>query len=108
MSEHAQALMISTRVHAIFGYTLMLAGVTRIIEISFIVPKYSPEAPVVQDDSHSEHTLNDGSSSTTTSAQAVKTFRHLPPYVRACISVDVRLCTYSSLSLFSFLSLLGT
>lgn len=86
MSDHAQALMISTRVHAIFGYTLMLAGVTRIIEISFIVPKYTPEppAPAVQDDNHSEHTLNDGNNSNAhgTGAQAVKTFRHLPPYVR--------------------------
>ncbi|KAK7686340.1 hypothetical protein QCA50_010564 [Cerrena zonata] len=79
MSDHAQALMISTRVHAIFGYTLMLAGVTRIIEVSFIVPKYTPEVPAVQDD-HSEHTLNDGSNSAG-GAQAVKTFRHLPPYL---------------------------
>ncbi|CAL1714425.1 unnamed protein product [Somion occarium] len=79
MSEHAQALMISTRVHAVFGYTLMLAGVTRIIEISFIVPKYhSLETPAVADDNHSEHTLAEGTSSI---AQAVKTFRHLPPFL---------------------------
>lgn len=76
MSEHAQALMISTKVHATFGNTLMLAGVTRIIEICFIVPRYTPEP--TGDDAHSEHTLADGSSAAAT-AQAVKTFRHLPP-----------------------------
>ncbi len=37
MSGHAQALHLSTEVHKMFGYTLMLAGLTRIIEISFIL-----------------------------------------------------------------------
>lgn len=37
MAGHAQDLDISTHVHATFGYTLMAAGVTRIIEISFIL-----------------------------------------------------------------------
>jgi hypothetical protein len=37
MSSHAQDLMISTMIHAVFGYTLMGAGVTRIIEISFVL-----------------------------------------------------------------------
>lgn len=37
MSAHPQHLMVSTKVHSIFGYTLMAAGLTRIIEISFIL-----------------------------------------------------------------------
>ncbi|KAH0538755.1 hypothetical protein FGG08_004709 [Glutinoglossum americanum] len=37
MSAHPQHLMVSTMVHAIFGYTLMAAGLTRIIEISFVL-----------------------------------------------------------------------
>ncbi|RJE26019.1 integral membrane protein [Aspergillus sclerotialis] len=37
MSGHPQHLEISTMIHAIFGYTLMAAGLTRIIEISFVL-----------------------------------------------------------------------
>ncbi|KAE8220908.1 hypothetical protein CF319_g5637 [Tilletia indica] len=37
MSGHAQALMISTMVHALFGYVLMAAGLARIIEICFVL-----------------------------------------------------------------------
>ncbi|PYH88447.1 hypothetical protein BO71DRAFT_403848 [Aspergillus ellipticus CBS 707.79] len=37
MSAHPQNLMISTMIHSIFGYTLMAAGITRIIEISFVL-----------------------------------------------------------------------
>jgi len=37
MSAHPQALPISNMVHQVFGYTLMAAGVTRIIEISFVL-----------------------------------------------------------------------
>jgi hypothetical protein len=37
MSAHPQELMISTMIHSIFGYTLMAAGLTRIIEISFVL-----------------------------------------------------------------------
>ncbi|RAL10078.1 Ytp1 family protein [Aspergillus homomorphus CBS 101889] len=37
MSAHPQHLMISTMIHTIFGYTLMAAGFTRIIEISFVL-----------------------------------------------------------------------
>ncbi|KZO89921.1 putative membrane protein [Calocera viscosa TUFC12733] len=36
-SGHAQALMLSTNVHAVFGITLMSAGVARIIEIVFVL-----------------------------------------------------------------------
>ncbi|KAL2015728.1 hypothetical protein VTK56DRAFT_4899 [Thermocarpiscus australiensis] len=37
MSAHPQELMISAMTHRIFGYTLMGAGLTRIIEISFVL-----------------------------------------------------------------------
>ncbi|KAL4942133.1 hypothetical protein BDV06DRAFT_192973 [Aspergillus oleicola] len=37
MSGHPQHSMISTMIHTIFGYTLMGAGLTRIIEISFVL-----------------------------------------------------------------------
>ena len=37
MSAHPQHLEISTMIHTIFGYTLMAAGLTRIIEISFVL-----------------------------------------------------------------------
>lgn len=37
MSAHPQHLPLSTMVHTAFGYTLMAAGLTRIIEISFVL-----------------------------------------------------------------------
>lgn len=37
MSAHPQELMLSTMVHTIFGYSLMAAGFSRIIEISFVL-----------------------------------------------------------------------
>lgn len=37
MSAHPQDLPLSTMVHTVFGYTLMAAGASRIIEISFLL-----------------------------------------------------------------------
>jgi hypothetical protein len=37
MSAHPQELHVSAATHSMFGYTLMAAGVTRIIEIAFIL-----------------------------------------------------------------------
>ncbi|CAN3358479.1 hypothetical protein DICA1_E29976 [Diutina catenulata] len=37
MSEHVQHSVISTKVHLVFGMALMLAGLTRIIETSFLL-----------------------------------------------------------------------
>ncbi|KAI6810000.1 hypothetical protein KC332_g13707 [Hortaea werneckii] len=37
MSAHPQTLELSTHVHSVFGYTLMAAGLTRLIEISFVL-----------------------------------------------------------------------
>ncbi|KAG5641294.1 hypothetical protein DXG03_005558 [Asterophora parasitica] len=66
----------------------MLAGFTRIIEICFFVPKFSPEA---DDDATSDHTLAvrsprfsssaDASSSESGKAAASRAFRHLPPFL---------------------------
>ncbi|KAF9446891.1 hypothetical protein P691DRAFT_803284 [Macrolepiota fuliginosa MF-IS2] len=83
MSEHAQALEISTKVHATFGHTLMLAGVTRIVEICFFAPKTTPDS---DDDNRSDHTLdatgpqNQSMESGHPSA-AARAFRHLPPFL---------------------------
>ena len=77
MSEHAQALMISTKVHATFGHTLMLAGFTRIIEICFVPTKTAAETS--DGDSHSDHTLVESGSGD--KAVSTRAFRHLPPFV---------------------------
>ncbi|KAI1002594.1 hypothetical protein K3495_g5606 [Podosphaera aphanis] len=37
MSAHPQHLPLSTMIHTVFGYTLMAAGLTRIIEVSFVL-----------------------------------------------------------------------
>ncbi|EEH36166.1 hypothetical protein PAAG_00489 [Paracoccidioides lutzii Pb01] len=37
MSSHPQHLPLSTMVHTVFGYTLMAAGATRIVEIAFVL-----------------------------------------------------------------------
>lgn len=37
MSAHPQSLEASAGVHAVFGYTLMAAGVSRIVEIAFVL-----------------------------------------------------------------------
>ena len=85
MSEHAQALMLSTKVHATFGRTLMMAGLTRIIEICFVPTRYSPD--ISDHDSQSEHTLGSGSgdvggsAADNTKMSASRAFRHLTPLV---------------------------
>ncbi|KAF9801266.1 hypothetical protein IEO21_10165 [Rhodonia placenta] len=82
MSEHAQALMLSTKVHAMFGHTLMLAGVARIVEVSFIAPKYAP-LEVSDGDSHSDHTLTDTGREEMATGFGVagRAFRHLPSFL---------------------------
>ncbi|KAI0794264.1 hypothetical protein C8Q74DRAFT_1194204 [Fomes fomentarius] len=80
MSDHAQALMLSTKVHAIFGYTLMSAGLTRIIEVCFVAPKYTQES--IESDAHSEHTLDASRDELSSSANTpMRAFRHLPPFL---------------------------
>lgn len=37
MSAHPQHLKISTKIHSVFGYTLMAAGAARLIEVAFVL-----------------------------------------------------------------------
>ncbi|OAX33224.1 hypothetical protein K503DRAFT_749005 [Rhizopogon vinicolor AM-OR11-026] len=83
MSDHAQALMLSTKVHSMFGYSLMLAGLSRIIEICFIpLPSPRSVAPPLNDND-SEHTLAPPPEETPDArkANATRAFRHLPPFL---------------------------
>ena len=57
-----------------FGRTLMLAGLTRIIEVCYFVPAISD-----QEDYTDEHTLADGSRSM--KKAAARSWRHLTPFV---------------------------
>ncbi|KAI0741246.1 hypothetical protein C8Q80DRAFT_1193325 [Daedaleopsis nitida] len=80
MSNHAQALMLSTMVHSVFGYTLMSAGVARIIEVCFVAPRYAPDT--TDGDAHSEHTLDGSREDSNSSSQSPsRAFRHLPPFL---------------------------
>jgi len=90
MSDHAQALMISTKVHAVFGYTLMAAGLARLIEICFLpaFPPLSILAPktvtsAADDDNNSDNTLHEEqqASSYTARERTSRAFRHLPPFL---------------------------
>ena len=57
MSAHEQALMISSKIHGLFGYALIAAGALRIVEVCFV--------------------LNDQP----TPSGFIRVFQHLPPYV---------------------------
>ncbi len=75
MSGHAQALMISTMVHALFGYALMAAGLARIIEVCFVL-----DGRPSGEDSQQE-----GAAATPTRGRTswypIKAFQYLPPYL---------------------------
>jgi hypothetical protein len=91
MSDHEQALKLSTKVHAVFGYTLMLAGLTRLIEVCFVVPSYAPMDGV--EDDRSDHTLADGTGPE--ASPKGRAFRHMPPFV----SIDILYpCFYPGLN----------
>jgi Protein of unknown function (Ytp1)/Domain of unknown function (DUF2427) len=60
MSSHPQHLMLSTMIHSFFGYTLMGAGATRIIEIAFVLK----DKPTLAVDGY-----------------GVNSFQYLPPFV---------------------------
>jgi len=59
MAGHAQALEFSTNLHAAFGHTLMVAGVTRIVEIVIIL----------------RDAWNAGNGE-------IRSFQYIPPFVR--------------------------
>ncbi|GJE98791.1 Ytp1 domain-containing protein [Phanerochaete sordida] len=87
-SEHAQSMMISTKIHAVFGDTLMLAGVARIVEVSFLAPRFAPLPPdAPSDDGTSEHTLADAPAGAGAPYHAVQAFRHLPPFLLVAAGV---------------------
>jgi len=67
-------LIILSQVHAMFGRTLMLAGLTRIIEVCYFVPAISD-----QEDYTDEHTLAGGSMNM--KKAAARSWRHLMPFV---------------------------
>ena len=91
MSEHAQALELSTKVHSVFGYTLLLAGVTRIIEVCFIAPTFEKDglassSASSDSDRHSERTLalstsGLGGEKENPRIAVAHAFRHFPPFV---------------------------
>ncbi|KAI9810557.1 MAG: hypothetical protein M1826_003513 [Phylliscum demangeonii] len=59
MSGHPQHLPLSTMVHAAFGYTLMAAGLARLVEIAFLLR----DRPALDDHG------------------AIGSFQHLPPFL---------------------------
>jgi len=66
-----------------FGYTLMLAGLTRIIDICFVTTTSSTEL-LNDNDNESEHTLTSGINphgEARSKAKAARAFRHLPSFV---------------------------
>jgi hypothetical protein len=63
----------------------MLAGLTRLIEVCFIVPSYAPIDGV--EDDRSDHTLADGAGPE--AFPKGRAFRHMPPFVSTNI-----LCLY--------------
>jgi hypothetical protein len=65
MSGHPQHLELSTHVHAIFGYALMAAGLTRIIEISFVL-RDKPTLNVTPDGQNDDE---------------INSFQYLPPFL---------------------------
>ncbi|KAH8836072.1 hypothetical protein DL96DRAFT_1576589 [Flagelloscypha sp. PMI_526] len=92
MSNHDQVLMISTKVHSMFGYVLMLAGLARIVEVCYFVPVFPPPQPqeTMMDDAGSDHTLAPGRLSppaTSSKKPYAVEFRHLPPLLLTAAGV---------------------
>ncbi|KAH6908915.1 hypothetical protein BKA70DRAFT_1279101 [Coprinopsis sp. MPI-PUGE-AT-0042] len=93
MGDHAQHLALSTKVHIMFGRTLIMAGITRIVEVCYFAPKFKPLPPSepLTDDASSEHTLAESSCSSTLGKRdedekadkraASEAWRHLPPFL---------------------------
>jgi hypothetical protein len=68
MSAHPQSLELSTHVHSFFGYTLMTAGLCRIIEISFVLRDRTTLD--VTPDGHGDEEIN--------------SFQYLTPFLLYC------------------------
>ena len=72
--------MSASQVHGMFGKTLMLAALTRIVEVCYFVPSYSD--PVTAADT-SEDVFPDGTplSTTLSPRSGAEAWQHLPPFV---------------------------
>ncbi|KDN44529.1 hypothetical protein K437DRAFT_224894 [Tilletiaria anomala UBC 951] len=84
MSGHAQELMLSTMVHSLFGYALMAAGATRIIEVCFVIDgKPTGEVPSPRSSSISTSSPHDATDTRHGSSTwyPIKPFQYLPPYL---------------------------
>ena len=58
----------------------MSAGLTRIIEVCFVAPRYTQD--LADSDGHSEHTLDGSREDPQAGAPSpARAFRHLPPFV---------------------------
>ncbi len=74
MSAHPQHLPLSTMVHTIFGYTLMAAGLARIIEVAFVLK-----------DANTISVDGDANS-----------WQYIPPFVSSVLSIHPSLANLSS------------
>jgi hypothetical protein len=99
-----------------FGRTLIMAGITRIVEVCYFAPRFKPlpcPEPIT-DDASSEHTLAESCSSRLNKDEdedekankqaAAEAWRHLPPFVRSAILINI---SFPHCSYLSYLSLLG-
>lgn len=80
MSAHEQPTEFSTRVHTLFGFSLVAAGAARIIEICFV--------------------LNDGPASADRSQH--RAWQHLPPYFLVLSGLTFLSATEEQVSLPQF------
>ncbi|PWN28917.1 hypothetical protein BDZ90DRAFT_218270 [Jaminaea rosea] len=76
MSGHAQALMLSTMVHGLFGYALMAAGVARVIEVCFVLN----DRPTGESDTSPDPTSSDELTGRS-DWSPVRAFQLLPPWL---------------------------
>ncbi|PWN90231.1 hypothetical protein FA10DRAFT_266720 [Acaromyces ingoldii] len=79
MSGHAQALMISTMIHALFGYCLMAAGAARIIEVCFVLG----DGPTGEQPDSERPSEEDERQRMDTEKQwfPIRAFQYLPPWL---------------------------
>lgn len=77
MSAHSQALMISTMVHSLFGYSLMAAGITRMIEVCFVLQD-RPTGSTAESPDAAARVNGDAVNG---SWYPIRAFQYLPPYL---------------------------
>ena len=69
--------MFSTMVHQVFGYTLAVAGITRIIEVCFVAHKDT--TPSLWGDDADDAAPRE--TPTSSGISPLRAFRYLPPFV---------------------------